>query len=315
LRGDEVVRSLSIGYLSTLYHTSHVLRQTGWAEAELGVAFRWRLFGTGPEMVRAFEAGVLDLGYLGLPPVLIGLSRGIPLVCVGGGHVEGTVMVAGPKVRSLEEAGGVLPFLQQFAGGRVGVPASGSIHDVIFRSLLDAHPVSGVERVHFAWADLIPYALGKGELSVAVGTPPLAVLCEQECGARVVTRPHELWPFNPSYGIVVRRDLLGRAGSLLKGFLGLHERACNLIRLVPDEAARVTAQALPGVEEAFAMRVYALSPRYCASLPDAYVRSALGFVPVMRSLGYLSRDVAQEELFDTELIREVHPEPPHYYVA
>jgi len=309
-----MVRGLSIGFLSTLYHTSHLLRASGGVEAELGVTCRWHLFGTGPEMVRAYETGAVDLGYIGLPPVLIGLSRGVPLVCVAGGHVEGTVMVAGPEVRTWEEAGGALPFLAQFAGGRIGVPSAGSIHDVILRSLLDAHPVAGVEVANFAWADLIPRALGRGDLVAAVGTPPLAVLCERECGAHVVIRPEQLWPFNPSYGIVVRRERLRDAADrgVLRGFLALHERACNLIRQAPDEAARATVQSLPGVDEAFAKRVYAVSPRYCASLPDAYVASTLGFLPVMRKAGYLSGDAPPEGVFDTELIREVHPEPAHY---
>jgi len=302
---------LSIGYLSTLYHTSHVLRRLGWLDAELGVTCGWRLCGTGPEMVRAFEAGAIARGYIGLPPAMIGISRGVPLVCVGGGHVEGTVMVAGREVSTRKEAGGDLPFLEQFAGGTVGIPSAGSIHDVIFRSLLTTRPVPGVEVRHFAWADLIPYAFGKGELAAAVGTPPLAVLCERECGTRVVIPPEELWPFNPSYGIVVRRELL-REKSLLKGFLALHERACNLIRESPAKAARATVRALPGLDEPFVRRVYAVSPRYCASLPASYVKASLDFYPMMQKLGYVKESDPPEAVFDDSLIREVHPAPPHY---
>ncbi len=302
---------LSIGYLSTLYHTSHILRKLGWLDTELGVSCRWHLCGTGPEMVRAFETGTVDLGYIGLPPAMIGMARGIPLVCVGGGHVEGTVMVAGPEIQTREEAGGDRPFLAQFAGGTVGIPSAGSIHDVIFRSLLAEHPAAGAEVSNFAWADLIPYAFGKGELAAAVGTPPLAVLCERECGTRVVIPPEKLWLFNPSYGIVVRREML-REKSLVKGFLSLHERACNLIRESPETAARTTVQALPGMDEPFVKRVYALSPRYCASLPEAYVKASLEFFPVMQQLGYVEEGELPEEVFDPGPIREVHPEPPHY---
>lgn len=302
---------LTIGYLSTLYHTAHLLRRLGWLERELGVACRWRLCGTGPEMVRAFEAGELDLGYIGLPPAMIGLARGIPLVCVGGGHVEGTVMVAGPGVRTPEEAGGVGPFLAQFAGRAVGIPSAGSIHDVIFRWLLTGHGAVGVAVRNFPWADLIPYAFGRGELAAAVGTPPLAVLCARECGTRVVIPAERLWPFNPSYGIVVRRERL-RDRELVKGFLALHEKACNLIRQSPDTAAEATVEAVPGLDAPFVREVYALSPRYCASLPPPYVQASLDFYPVMQRLGYVEPGDPPEGLFDDTLIREVHPGPAHY---
>lgn len=303
--------SVRIGYLSTLYHTSHLLRQLRWVEEDLGVECRWMLYGTGPEMVDAFQEGDIDVGYIGLPPAMIGMARGVPLVCVGGGHVEGTVMVANPSFRSLAESDGNHAFLQQFRHRRVGIPAAGSIHDVIFRAQLMQHSITGVEVVNYPWADLIPYLFRKGEVEAAVGTPPLAVLCERECGTRTVIPPEALWPFNPSYGLVVRKELM-REGGLIEGFLQLHEKACNLIRESPQRAARITVSALPGLDERFVQRVYAVSPKYCASLPDAYIASALDFLPVMKQLGYLRGLRNPAQAFDRRFIEQVHPEPHHY---
>jgi NitT/TauT family transport system substrate-binding protein len=306
-----MISPLRIGYLSTLYHTSHLLRQLGWVEQHLAVETSWLLFGSGPEMVCAFDRQEIDLGYMGLPPAMMGMARGVPLVCVAGGHVEGTVMVAGRSFRRLSETDGLPCFLKQFRKRRVGIPAAGSIHDVIFRALLAEHSITDVEIVNTPWADLIPYSLRKGELDAAVGTPPLAVLCEWECGSRTVMPPDALWPFNPSCGIVVRRELLGDRDRL-EAFLGLHEKACNLIRESPERAARLTAAALPGLEESFVRKVYAVSPNYCASLPRAYVESALRFLPVMDRLGYLSGSPRPERVFEPAIIEKVHPDPHHY---
>jgi NitT/TauT family transport system substrate-binding protein len=43
-----------------------------WKE-KIGIKTNWRLFPTGPEMVKAFFRGELDLGYMGLPPAMIGI--------------------------------------------------------------------------------------------------------------------------------------------------------------------------------------------------------------------------------------------------
>jgi NitT/TauT family transport system substrate-binding protein len=302
---------LRIGYLSTLYHTSHLLRQLRWVEDDLAIECGWQMYGTGPEMIEAFQGLHIDIGYIGLPPALIGMAKGVPLVCVGGGHVEGTVMVAGPSFRTLAECDEPRAFLQQFHRRRVGIPAAGSIHDVIFRALLMEHSISGVDIVNVPWADLIPFLVKKGEIDAAVGTPPLAVLCEQECGTRTVIPPDALWPFNPSYGIVIRKGMLKEEG-LVEGLLKLHEKACNLLRESPRRAAEFTVSALPGLEEGFVQRVYDVSPKYCASLPEPYLEATLRFLPVMKEMGYLSSVERLEGIFEPRFIERVHPEPHHY---
>jgi NitT/TauT family transport system substrate-binding protein len=120
-----------------------------------------------------------------------------------------------------------------------------------------------------------------------------------------------LWPFNPSYGIVIRQGML-KDENLIEGLLRVHERACNLIRDFPQRAARLTVSALPGLDETFVRRVYAVSPKYCASLPEAYMKATLDFLPVMKQLGYMDRLSHPEEIFETRFIEKVHPTPHHY---
>lgn len=304
---------IRIGFLSTLYHTSHLIRQDSLIEKRLGIQSLWRLYGTGPALVEAFRRQEIDLAFIGLPPAMIGISAGVPLVCIGGGHVEGTLVVGGASFRSLEESRNLGDFLVQFQGLKVGIPSRGSIHDVIFRHLLERQRIAGVDIVNYSWADLILHGLRKGEVEAAVGTPPLAVLCEKEFGMRVLAGPQGLWPFNPSYGIVANRRVWeGEASEILEGFLEIHEECCNLLRECPAEAARAVSLALPGVEEGFILRTLEVSPRYCASLPDSYVRSCLEFGPVLVRMGYMERLLAEDEVFDVRLVRKVHPGAHHY---
>ena len=58
---------MKIGYLTTLYHTSNILRGSGQLK-ELGIEPSWKLFPNGPAMLEAFEREEIDLGYMGLPP-------------------------------------------------------------------------------------------------------------------------------------------------------------------------------------------------------------------------------------------------------
>ena len=86
------LKSLRIGHLSTSYHTNWWIDRES-LENELGIPTTWTLFGTGPLMIEAFKEEKLEIGYIGLPPATIGIDQGVPIICVAGGHVEGTIMV------------------------------------------------------------------------------------------------------------------------------------------------------------------------------------------------------------------------------
>jgi NitT/TauT family transport system substrate-binding protein len=303
------MKPLKIGHLSTVYHTSFILEGTDWLRS-VGIDARWKLFASGPDIVRALEDGEADLGYIGLPPVIIGITRGIRLKCIAGGHVEGTVMLAQKEYKGLGELGDVADVLAQFKGKVIGTPPRGSIHDVIARDLI-ARLGYGIEVKNYPWADFVLEAMIDREIPAAMGTPPLAVAARRFCGARIIIPPDRLWPNNPSYGIVAREDLLRDEYTILR-FLEAHERACNFIRERPVEAARIVARLTGIVDEGFVLEAYRISPRYCAALSPEFVESTMGFVGALKGLGYISRTVSKDEIFDFRFIERVHPARPHY---
>ncbi len=306
---------LRIGFLSTFYHTSFVLKGGDWIKQELGADSEWRQFGGGPAIVDAFERGELDFGYIGLPPMMIGVDRGVQIKCVAGGHVEGTILAGPEKYKSLDELGrDMKATLQQFAGSTLGSPPHGSIHDVIIRHYInDAGLEKEIEVRNFAWADFIPEAILAGEVVATVGTPPLAVLCARSFNSKLIIPPDKLWPFNPSYGIHVSASLSADNPDLVERFVAMHEKAAHFMRTRPSEAADVVIQEMGGmVEKDFVLDSYRISPRYCAALPDEYIRSTLAFVPVLRAHGYIKKALSTEDIFDLSVLEKVHPEPPHY---
>ena len=264
----------------------------------------------GPSMIEAFERTDLDLGYMGLPPAMIGICHGLDIRCVAGGHVEGTVLVGPKSFNAGSELGAVLA---QFKGKCIGTPRRGTIHDVILRKLLGESGLSNsVEVRNFDWADFIVDAMADGEIDGGCGTPPLAALAGRQIGAKILITPSQMWPFNPSYGIIASERLIQDQGPDLEGFIRLHEDACNLIRERPEWAAELVHGATGIIEEDFALEVFGISPKYCASLPVEYIGSSMAFVPVLMDMGYITRPLDNDEVFYTRAIEEVHPARDHY---
>ncbi len=307
-------RPLRIGFLSTLFHTSILIKGMKWLE-DLGIEPTWTLFGTGPAIVDAFSKGKLDIGYIGLSPTAIGIGKGIEIKCVAGGHVEGTVIVAKRNYKPMEYFSNDLGrTLAQFRGKKVGVPRRGSLHDVFLRHYLSQLGLSNdIEIINYDWADFIPEAMSVGEIEAAIGTPPLAIVLSRLLGTEIIVPPKWIWPNNPSYGIVTSKKMLKESSDLLETFLETHKKAdCSLIRENPQKAAASVSKTVELVDENFVLATYKVSPKYCASLSREYVDSTVSLLDVLKNLGYLASTLEENDIFDHDLIGKIHPEKPHY---
>lgn len=302
-----------IGYLSTFYHTSVLMIAGNMLTKDTGLEAEWRLFGTGPSIVEAFCKRELDLAYIGLPPAIIGIDKGVSIKCIAGGHVEGTVISGKRYHKDYTENASLEDILKQFSGLKIGVPGKGSIHDVILNDVLRQFDlISSIEVILFPWADLVLEAMHRGDVSAAVGTPALAAAVKRFANGKILYPPSLLWPNNPSYGILADQAFLERARSAVEEFLVLHEEAAAFLRNNPGEAARIIAESVGVADRELVSDALSISPRYCACITDEYIASTMQFVKALKNLGYIRREISPEEIFDTSLIRKVHPGRDHY---
>jgi NitT/TauT family transport system substrate-binding protein len=299
---------MKIGYLSTIYHTSFILKSGKYIFDKIDDT-EWILYPTGPEMMKAFENGNIDLGYIGLPPVMMGIERGMNIKCVGGGHIEGTVMIAESNYNSYYDLNDLDTVLNQFKGKNIGTPTRGSIHDVILRSMVKDKDIT---IKNYKWADFIPDAILDHEIAAGVGTPSLATVANNQFDSKIVIPPKKLWPYNPSYGIIVNEDVILNDGQFIISFLKAHETASNLIRNEPGMAAEIAAHEMGVVDKEFVLKTYCISPRYCAKIPKEYIDSTMDFIPVLKELGYMNHELKVDDIFNLDFIDEVHKEDAHY---
>jgi len=304
---------LRIGHLSTFYHTAILLMARKDITSRLGLAVEWTLMGTGPAIMQAFGRGELDLAYIGLPPAIIGMEQGRPIVCIAGGHMEGTVMAGKSRWLGFPETGDLGAVLGQFVGKTIGVPGSGSIHDVILKDSLARYaPGRNITVRNYPWADLVTEAVVKDEVAAAFGTPALAIAIKRFAGGKILYPAAKLWPDNPSYGIVADRAFLNAHREAAERFLIAHEEAESFLRNEPADAAQAIADHVGIIDRSFVLETLRVSPKYCAQLTPEYISSTMAFVGALKKLGYIKRELVMNEIFDTSLIEKIHPEKDHY---
>jgi len=285
-----------------------------WSDSSLGFEALWELHGTGPSIVERFRQGSMDIGFIGLPPVIIGIDRGVAIKCVAGGHVEGTIMVAPARFSSYSEAGQSLEeVMTQFQGKRIGVPKRGSIHDVILNDLIQKVGMEHEIQIrNYDIADFMLLDMEENVIDAAVGTPALAAFLALYLKTKTIIPTSLLWPYNPSYGIIMRESLLTEQPELVEQVLSLHYAACKELREAPREIAGLIKKERELLEEPFILDTYRISPKYCAALPPEYVNSTMKFVATLQKLGYIQSQLIKEDIFNLSFIQKIHPEGHHY---
>jgi NitT/TauT family transport system substrate-binding protein len=219
-------------------------------------------------------------------------------------------MVAPTSYQSFDELGSLNAVLKQFEGKTIGTPTKGCIHDVIIHEITKD---LNINIKNFPWADFIPDAIEEGKIDAGVGTPSLATVISNRFDSKVVIPPNKLWPYNPSYGIVVKEELINESPEFIIDFLKAHEDASNLIRTQPEKAAEIVLKEVEVVSKDFVLKTYKISPTYCASISKEYIESTLKFIPVLNELGYMQGNLKEEDIFNTQFIKKVHLEQTHYY--
>ncbi|MHA1191851.1 MAG: ABC transporter substrate-binding protein [Promethearchaeota archaeon] len=304
---------LRIGHLSTAYHANFLLMGDKDLDEDFNMEIQWKLFGTGPAMVKAFQNKMLDIGYMGLPPAIIGIDRGTPIKCVAGGHVEGTIMVAGKTYKTMTYLNNLSEVFSQFKGHSVGVPSKGSIHDVILNFYLKKYSLlEDVEVKHYKQAEFIATDIQKGILEGGVGTPALAVFASTIFDSHLIIPPEFLWKDNPSYGIFFHEDIIDKEPEIVLKFLNHNKTASLMLRKSPTKAAEIISTTFEILTDSYVSAVLKISPKYCIALSEGYVKSTMEFVRTLKDLGYIKKDFRINDVFDFKFVQEVHPESEHY---
>jgi len=275
---------------------------------------RWKLFGTGPAMIEAFQNKKLDIGYMGLPPAIIGIDNGVPIKCVAGGHVEGTIMIANKDYKTMSNLNNnISEVFAQFKGHAIGVPSKGSIHDVILNFYLKKYGfINDIEVKHYKQAEFIAIDMKKGILEGGVGTPALAVFSSTIFDSHLIIPPEFLWNDNPSYGIFFHENIIEKEPEIVLKFLNHNKKASLMLRESPSNAATIISNTFEILTERYVSDVLKISPKYCIALSDGYIKSTMEFVSTLKDLGYIKKILRIKDIFNLTFIQEVHPEPEHY---
>lgn len=307
----DVVR---IGYQPSLCQVSSALVPYQTVERNLGVNVEWKLFPSGPPEVQAMASGQLDVAYIGVPPVFVGVDKGVPIKVVAAVCQEDPRLMGPAHFKDLREAGSLEAVAHQFRGKTVATLARGSVEDAIARAFFDrAGMVEGKDYTILNYTGGragLDQMIQKGEVVGTVEVGWLLTPWVKSGRMKVLVEARDLWPDSPCCCLAVTEKLLEEYPDFVEDYLRVNVAGAHFILAYPQEFAE-TASRFIKYPEPLAYEALVMSPHQDALITPEYVAASMRFIGVLQKAGFIRRELKESDVFYLDLIRKVHPEPYH----
>jgi NitT/TauT family transport system substrate-binding protein len=216
---------------------------------EEGLAIEISASQAGPAINQALAAGGVVVGDTGLPPAMVAITRGIPILAP---HLGAFVTPTRPFERIFVKQNSPIRTLNDLKGKKLAILGRGTVAELVLGAVSKRSDIrkEDIELVLIPPA-YQPAALAQGQVDAIFATPPTDTVAERQYKARSIANGTDLVPYLGLAGLVVRRDF---AETYPEPTKRLFKAAVKLARWTRDNetAARRTAAKNLGLTDEFA---------------------------------------------------------------
>ncbi len=187
------------------------------------------IFKAGPELMSAFAAGALDVGYVGLAPATTAAAnKTARVVVLAQANSEGSALVVGKdsRIRSVPE----------LKGKTVAVPGLATVQDFLLRQALGRANLSDQQtRIMVLKPPEMIGALRNGDIDGFMAWEPFPAKAVTLGVGRVLTASRDIWKDHPCCVLVAEAGFLERRSGEARKLVKAHVRATDFINQHPQE--------------------------------------------------------------------------------
>lgn len=188
------------------------------------------MFGTGAELMSAFEAGQIDMGYVDLGSPVTFAGRNMADVKVLAQSSEGGSALI---VKSGLEAADIKELKDQ----RVGIPGTASLEDYLLRTALEK---AGVAENEITTIEVRPYEmvsyLSAGSIEAFIGFEPYPAEAQEDEAGRIIMTSEDIVKNMPSSLLVLDSSFADKNPETVKKIQKAHRNAIEFIQENPVES-------------------------------------------------------------------------------
>lgn len=276
---------VTIGYLPSDHDSALFVADQQGLYKEKGIETELVQFNNGGDLMTAMASGKVDVGYVGISPVLSSVEKGVPVKIISAAQNEGSGVIVSSNSGINSAA--------DLNGKNVATPGEASIQYVLLNILLKNNGLS-IDKVNSSAMKTpsINDAIKSNTLDAGVTFQPFVSSSEAD-GNKVLMNSSQISPNHPCCVVVASQDLIDKNPDLVKNITAIHENATNYINENVQNNASSVVKLLPKdivSNEDVEAKSLASFP-FISGLNDTYKANVDAFMKVEVDLGILNSTI------------------------
>ncbi len=280
--------TISIGVLHTDHDAPAEIAEAQGLYKKEGLNVEIRQFNNGGDLMTAMASGDIDIGYLGISPVLSTYSKGAPVKIVSAVQTGGSSLV----VRANEN----ISSIEDLNGKTVATIGETSIQYILLTKYMKENGMNINDIKHIAMkSSTMTGALGANQLDAMFVPEPYASVAVAAGVGKILVSSEEVMPNHPCCVIATSDSFIKTHPNELKKILAIHEKATNFVNENPDKAVKILPRDMVIDENVQKNTLSQLN--FISGLSPEFKQSVLDFATLEVKLGFLNTTIDSSKLF------------------
>ena len=217
--GDDTVK---IGYLPSDHDAALFVADAQGLYAEKNITTELVQFNNGGDLMTAMASGEVDVGYVGIAPVLSSVAKGVPVKVVSSAQTEGSGIIV------TNDSG--ITSAADLKGKSIATPGEASIQYVLLSYYLKENNLSTDDlNISAMKVPSMNDALKTKQIDGIITFQPYVSIAANDSGNIVLENSSGILPNHPCCVVVASDDFIKNHNDTVKDIIAIHENATKFI--------------------------------------------------------------------------------------
>ena len=284
---DKDPETVNIGYLPTDHDAALFVANATGMFKKAGLEVKFYEYNNGGDLMSAMASGDLDVGYVGITPVIYSISKEVPVRIVAGAQNEGSGLLCHDSS---------IKTISDLKGKTVATPGEASVQSVLLKYDLKKNGLNttDIESPTMKVSSMND-ALKTGGIDAMLTYEPYVTISKEINNQTLVESSEDILPDHPCCVVVMNEKFLSEHTNKAKTILDIHKKATDKIKANPEGMVQYLPQHI--VPNAEIEKESLKHTEWVSDLNDTYKKNVINFLNIERDLGIINDSVPQEKLF------------------
>ena len=279
--------TVTIGYLPSDHDAALFVADSQGKFQENGINTKLVQFNNGGDLMTAMASGDVDIGYVGITPVLSSISKGVPVKVISAAQTEGSCIVVS------SDSG--INDVSDLEGKKIATPGEASIQHMLLNYYLKENGMDIKDlKVSVMKVPSMNDALKTNQIDGMITFEPYVSIAEKN-GAKVLAGSQDILPDHPCCVVVASDKYIEAHPNETAKIVEIHENATNFINENTDEAAGMLPKDI--VNDVEVEKISMSSFPFISGLNESYKQDVMDFMDLEVDLGVLKEPISQDKIF------------------